>query len=71
MYGNFVHEAVVAAGEKESGITIHYCTSECDCGEIVFQAKTVVEPTDTAEDVERKIHQLEKLHFPKVIESLL
>lgn len=71
MYGHFVHEAVVAAKEKESGITIHYVSPECDGGEIVFQAKTEVDPTDTPEDVERKIHQLEKRFFPSVIAELL
>ncbi|MDR3252179.1 MAG: phosphoribosylglycinamide formyltransferase [Tannerella sp.] len=71
MYGHHVHEAVVAAGEKQSGITIHYVDKHYDEGDIVFQAKCEVLPTDTPADVERKIHQLEYLHYPRVIESIL
>jgi len=71
MYGHFIHEAVVAAGEKETGISIHKVSEICDAGEVIFQAVTEVLPSDTAEDVERKIHALEQAHFPKVIESYL
>ena len=71
MYGNFVHDAVVANKEKETGITIHYVNENYDEGAIIFQAQCIVEPEDTAEDVAAKIHQLEMEHFPKVLESLL
>ena len=71
MYGEKVHQAVVAAKEKESGITIHYVNEEYDEGKIIFQAKCEVLPTDTADDVASKIHLLEYEHFPKVIESLV
>ncbi|MDE5883089.1 MAG: phosphoribosylglycinamide formyltransferase [Muribaculaceae bacterium] len=71
MYGEHVHEAVVAAGEKESGITIHIVDENCDGGRIVFQAKTIVEPTDTPDDVATKVHALEYLHFPRVIDEML
>lgn len=71
MYGGKVHQAVVENNEKESGITIHYINERFDEGEIVFQAKCEVLPTDTAEDVERKVRALEIEHFPKVIENLL
>lgn len=71
MYGHRVHEAVVAAGEKESGITIHYIDEEYDRGEILFQATCPVLPSDTPEDVAAKVHALEYAHYPKVIESLL
>ena len=71
MYGRHVHEAVVAAGEKETGITVHYVSEKCDEGEPIFQASIEVVPTDTAADVEAKIHQLEKEHFPRIIEGLL
>lgn len=71
MYGEYVHEAVVAAGEKESGITIHIVDENCDGGRIIFQAKTPVEATDTPDDVATKVHALEYLHFPRVIEEMI
>ena len=71
MYGNRVHEAVVAAGEKKSGITIHYINERYDEGNIVFQAVCPVLPTDSPEDVAKKVHALEYEHFPRVIERVL
>lgn len=71
MYGNFVHEAVIAAGEKESGITIHYVDAHYDEGDIIFQAKCSIEPTDTPSSLAAKIHALEHANFPVVIEQLL
>ena len=71
MYGHFVHEAVVAAGEKESGITIHYVNEHYDEGGTIFQSSFEVLPTDTAEDVAKKGQVLEHRDFPKVIESLV
>ncbi|MDE6536680.1 MAG: phosphoribosylglycinamide formyltransferase [Muribaculaceae bacterium] len=71
MHGHYVHEAVVAAKEKESGITIHYVSEVCDEGEVIFQVKTDISPTDTPKIVEEKIHALEKEYFPKVVSSLL
>ncbi|MBO4805996.1 MAG: phosphoribosylglycinamide formyltransferase [Paludibacteraceae bacterium] len=71
MYGMKVHEAVVAAGERESGITIHYVNEFFDSGTIIFQARCEVLPTDTPEDVAQKVHKLEYAHFPQVIESVL
>lgn len=71
MYGNFVHEAVIANKETETGITIHYVSEHYDEGAIIFQAKTSIAENDTAEDVAQKVHQLEYEHFPQVIESLL
>lgn len=71
MHGHHVHEAVVAACEKESGITIHYVNEFCDEGEIIFQASVPVLKSDTPEDVENKIHDLEKKHFPRVIEEIV
>ena len=70
MYGDRVHEAVVAAGEKETGITIHYIDEEYDKGEILFQATCPVLPTDTPEEVATKVHALEYEHYPQVIDSL-
>lgn len=71
MYGNRVHEAVVANQETESGITIHYVNDRYDEGDIVFQAKCEVTPTDTPEDVAAKVHKLEYRYFPEVIEQIL
>lgn len=71
MYGAKVHEAVVAAGDKESGITIHYVDEIYDHGKIIFQASCEVLPTDTPDTLAQKIHFLEHQHFPVVIEQLL
>ncbi|MCB9017376.1 MAG: phosphoribosylglycinamide formyltransferase [Paludibacteraceae bacterium] len=71
MYGMKVHEAVVAAGEKESGITIHYVNEFYDSGTTIFQKKCEVLPTDTPEDVATKVHGLEYECFPKVIDEVL
>ncbi len=71
MYGTKVHEAVKANSEVETGITIHYVNENYDEGAIIFQAKTAIEPSDSADDIAQKVHQLEYGHFPKVIEKLL
>lgn len=71
MYGHYVHEAVVAARERESGITIHLVNEDCDGGRVLFQATTSVAPEDTAEDVEAKIHELEQQYYPTVVAATL
>ena len=71
MYGHFVHEAVVAAKEKESGITIHFVNEKYDDGAVIFQAKCIVSPTDSPEQVAAKVQILEHEHYPVVIEKLL
>lgn len=71
MYGMHVHEAVVANKEKETGITIHYVNEHYDEGAIIFQKKCIVSPSDSAQDIANKIHELEMEHFPKVVETLL
>ncbi len=71
MYGDHVHEAVVAAGDTESGITIHLIDADYDKGTTFFQAKCPVLPTDTPDDVAAKVHALEYEHFPHVIEEIL
>nr|WP_297165643.1 phosphoribosylglycinamide formyltransferase [uncultured Dysgonomonas sp.] len=71
MYGDNVHKAVVAARETESGITIHYINENYDEGAIIFQARCDVLPDDTYQDVAEKVHQLEYLHFPPVINSVI
>jgi phosphoribosylglycinamide formyltransferase-1 len=71
MYGHFVHEAVIASGEKESGITIHYVDELYDHGQPIFQAKVAVEPDDTPATLAKKIQYLEHNHFPRVIEEVV
>jgi len=71
MYGMKVHEVVVANGEKESGITIHYVNERYDEGAIISQYKCEVLPSDSPEDVARKIHALEYEYFPRVIEKVV
>ena len=71
MYGDRVHEAVIAAGEKESGITIHYTNEHYDEGAIICQVKCPVLPEDTPEELAQRIHVLEYEAYPKVIERLL
>jgi phosphoribosylglycinamide formyltransferase-1 len=71
MYGDHVHHAVLAAGEEESGITIHFVNEKFDEGEILHQSRFKIEPGDTLEIIKFKGQQLEHQHFPRVIESLL
>jgi len=71
MYGKRVHETVIAAGEKESGISIHYVNENYDEGQIIFQAKCPVEPGDTPETLANRIHELEHKHYPEVIEKVV
>ena len=71
MWGHHVHEAVKAAGETETGMTVHYVTPVCDSGEIIAQFRTSISPDDTPEDIAAKEHILEMEHFPKVVENVL
>jgi len=71
MYGQFVHETVLANKEKESGITIHYVDEHYDNGDIIFQAKCEVLENDTPDSLAQRIHKLEHEYYPKVIENLL
>lgn len=71
MYGARVHEAVVAAGEKETGITIHWVDANYDEGDIILQKKCQVDETDTPSTVADKIHLLEHAHFAPTIEAIL
>jgi folate-dependent phosphoribosylglycinamide formyltransferase PurN len=70
MYGLRVHEEVIASGDKESGISIHYVDPLYDHGQLIFQAKCRVEETDTPESLAKKIQLLEHAHFPRIIEEL-
>ena len=71
MYGKHVHKAVVEAGEKESGITIHYVNEQYDEGAIIFQAKCEVGENDSAETLAKKIQTLEHQHFSTTIDQLI
>ncbi len=71
MYGQYVHEAVLNAGEIETGITIHYVDEHYDNGDIIFQTACPVLDGDGPADIAHRIHQLEHLHYPRVVEALL
>ena len=71
MYGNKVHEAVLANKEKESGISIHFVDEIYDHGKIIFQEKCMVLESDTPDSLAQRIHILEHAHYPKVIEDIL
>ena len=71
MFGEHVHRAVIASGDKHSGITIQYVNEEYDKGDIIFQAQCPVLPSDTPETLAARIHQLEYEHYPKVLEKVV
>ncbi len=71
MYGKKVHEAVLNAKDTETGISIHYVNEHFDEGEIIYQSKCSIEKNDDIEKLAYKVHQLEHIHYPKVIEDLL
>ena len=71
MYGDRVHQAVLDAGEAESGITIHFVNEHFDEGEIIHQARFRIEPGDSLEIIKFKGQQLEHQHYPRVIENLI
>ena len=71
MWGHHVHETVKAAGEVETGMTVHWVTPVCDGGEIIAQYKVALSPSDTPDDIAAKEHVLEMTYFPKVIEQLV
>jgi phosphoribosylglycinamide formyltransferase-1 len=71
MYGEAVHKAVVENHDKESGITIHYVNKFYDKGDIIFQERCNVDPSDTPSTLAEKVHALEYLHYPVIIEKLI
>jgi phosphoribosylglycinamide formyltransferase-1 len=71
MYGHFVHEAVVAAQDTQSGITIHFVNERYDEGNIIFQATCEVLPTDLPDDVATKVQVLEHVHYPRVVDETI
>ena len=70
MWGHHVHEAVKAAGETETGMTVHWVTPVCDGGEIIAQYSTPLLPSDSVDDIAEKEHQLETKYFPLVLEQI-
>ena len=71
MWGHHVHEAVKAAGETETGMTVHYVSPVCDGGEIIAQFRTPLSPDDSVDDIANKEHELEMQYFPQVVEQVL
>lgn len=71
MYGDRVHQAVLNNKESESGITIHFVNENFDEGEIIHQSRYRIDQNDDIEMIKFKGQQLEHLHYPKVVESLL
>ena len=71
MWGHHVHEAVIAAQEKESGATVHFVTSGIDEGEIILQGKFSIDENETPETLAQKVHQIEYEIFPKAIDLVL
>lgn len=71
MYGMRVHESVISNKERESGVTIHYVNENYDEGDIIFQSKCSIESNDTAEALAKKVHEIEYMYFPKIIEQII
>ena len=71
MYGHFVHEAVVKAGEKKSGATVHFANEEYDSGKIILQKEVEVSKSDTPEEVARKVLEVEHKIYPQAIKKVI
>jgi phosphoribosylglycinamide formyltransferase 1 len=71
MFGMHVHQSVINNKESESGISIHFVNEKYDEGNIIFQAKCKVDPSETTESLAEKIHELEHIHFPRVIHEVI
>ena len=71
MYGMHVHEAVIANGDKQSGISIHYVDELYDHGEIIFQSTCDILPNDNPKSLAEKVHHLEHTHYPAIIEAVV
>jgi phosphoribosylglycinamide formyltransferase 1 len=71
MFGSRVHDAVIAAGDTESGITIHQVNEEYDKGEIIAQFRLTVQPGWDAVTLQKEIHELEYRYFPVTIQQFI
>lgn len=71
MYGHFVHEAVLAAKEKESGCTVHLADEIYDHGHILEQVRVPVLENDTPETLAARVLQQEHLIYPIALQKLI
>jgi len=71
MYGRNVHEAVLRAGETESGVTIHLCDDEYDRGPIVAQIRVAIETNDTPESLAARIQSVEHRFYPETLQRII
>ena len=71
MYGRHVHEAVKAAGERQTGMTVHWVSDKYDEGTVIAQYKVAISEEDTVEDIIQEEHELEMRYFPVVVEKVL
>lgn len=71
MYGDFVHQAVSSAGERESGITVHFVNKAYDEGDIIFQKTVEIEAGESPKKIAEKVHALEYAYFPQIIEKVI
>lgn len=71
MWGHHVHEAVKAAGDTETGMTVHYVSNVCDGGEVISQFRVTLSPDDSVDEIAEKEHVLEMKHFPIVVEQVI
>jgi phosphoribosylglycinamide formyltransferase 1 len=71
MYGQYVHQSVINSGEVESGITIHYVDEHYDNGDIIFQTGCPILPGDSPETLAQRIHLLEHMHYPRVVDEVI
>ena len=71
MFGKHVHQAVIDAKEKESGITVHYVNEFYDDGVIIFQARCGVDENESVTTLAEKIHALERKYYPLIIDKII
>jgi formyltetrahydrofolate-dependent phosphoribosylglycinamide formyltransferase len=71
MYGERVHAAVLAAGEKESGVTIHMVNQDYDSGRILAQERLLIQPGETTATLSRRLKDLEHELYPRVLNDLI
>ncbi len=71
MYGMHVHEAVLAAGDTETGVTVHLVNDEYDRGRILAQARIAVEPGDDAKSLAKRVLQVEHRLYVQVLDRII
>jgi phosphoribosylglycinamide formyltransferase-1 len=70
MYGHHVHDAVLAAGEKESGATVHLADEEYDTGRILAQRKVPVRADDTSESLAARVLEVEHHLYAETLQRI-